>query len=110
MPLKDFRSVHLPYCLLQQPDGRHVVLNREYKPIGFKTKEFLNYEDFPVLVKFKGLTKKVAAKLSWEGSEDVARIFLYDDGSIPTDSVANMSAYLSKLSLLAKLDIVEDEQ
>ena len=37
MPLGDFRSVFMPYCLRKQKDGRYVVLNREYKPVGFFT-------------------------------------------------------------------------
>ena len=64
MPLHDFRSVNLPYCLKKQPDGKYVVLNREYKPIGFKTKDWVGYEQYPVAVKIKGLTAKVAAKIS----------------------------------------------
>jgi hypothetical protein len=38
MPLGDFRSIYLPYCLDKQADGSWLVLNREYKPVGFNTK------------------------------------------------------------------------
>ena len=86
-----------------------MVLNREYKPIGFRIAERINYEDYPILVEFKGLTKNVIAQLSCDGSEITSQIFLYNDGSVPTDSATNMSSYLKKLGLLAKLDIVEDE-
>jgi len=80
MPLHDFRSVHLPYCLQKQ--GRYVVLNREYAPRGFRTKSF-DYENYPIAVRFKGLTKKVAAAISLKGSDDLDTINLYDDGFHP---------------------------
>jgi hypothetical protein len=38
IPLGDVRSVHLAYCIKKQDDGTYVVLNREYKPLGLKTK------------------------------------------------------------------------
>ncbi len=54
MPSHDFRCVHLPYCIKRLPDGRHVVLNRDYKPLGFKTREHVEYESYPIAVKLKG--------------------------------------------------------
>jgi hypothetical protein len=108
MPLKDFRSVHLPYCLTRQKDGRYVVLNREYKPLGFQTKDFVKYEEYPVAVKIKGLTPVRAAKISYKGSLDLDNIFLYNDGCIPTRSTAFMKAYLDRLAILAKLNFEWD--
>ena len=106
MPIAhEARAIHLPYCIQRLEDGRYVVLNRNYKPVGFTTSEHLNYEDFPVAVKFKGLTAKTAAKLSYKGSEELDCIYLYNDGTVPTASAANMTAYLNRLGLLAKLKI-----
>lgn len=105
MPLGDFRSVFLPYCLEKQPDGRYAVLNREYKPVGFYKKDFVRYAEHPVLVKLRGITKKKAALLSHDNDPDVGKIYLYDDGCVPTHSKANMKAYLAKLEILAKLKI-----
>jgi hypothetical protein len=68
------------------PDERYVVLKQEYKPPGFKTMALVNYEEHPVAAKFKGLTPKIAAKISSQGSEDFDSIFLYNDGCIPTRS------------------------
>lgn len=103
MPLNDFRSVFLPYCFEKQRDGRYAVLNREYKPVGFWTKEHVNYDDHPVLVKLKGITPALASQISYNGSKDLRRIFLYDDTSNPVRSRANMQAYLAKIERLAKL-------
>lgn len=104
MPLHDFRSIYLPYCLKKQEDGKYAVLNREYKPVGFNTKEFIKYEEFPVTTAFK-ITKAKARKLSYEGSEDTDCIYLYNDGCVPTQNKKNMSSYLEKIELLAKLDV-----
>lgn len=105
MPLGDFRSVFLPYCLEKQADGRYAVLNREYKPVGFYTKDYVTYDKHPVLVKLKGITKKKASALSAKGESDVDCIYLYGDSCVPTHSKANMKAYLSKLEILAKLKV-----
>jgi len=105
MALLDFRAVYLPYCLQLQEDGRYAVLNREYKPVGFYTTQFIRYSDYPVTVRLKGLGPATAAKLSVEGSDDPTLIYLYDDRTNPVLSEANMEAYFTKLSVLAKLRI-----
>ena len=61
MPLGDFRAVFLPDCLQKQEDGHYAVLNREYKPVGFYTRNWVKYEKHPVLVKLKDVTKAKAA-------------------------------------------------
>lgn len=103
----DPRAIFLPYCIQRQPDGRYVVLNRNYKPLGFRTADFLEYEQYPIAVKFKGLTPKKAASLSARGSENLEAITLYNDSCIPTASAANMKAYLSRLEILAKLKFAD---
>ena len=108
MPLHDFRSVHLPYCLEKQEDGSYVVLNREYAPIGFTQRK--NYNQLPIFVKIKNLTPKLAEKLSYKKSNDTSNIYLYNDGSIPTSSKENMQSYLDKLALLAELQFHTEDQ
>lgn len=99
----DFRAIYFPYCLQKQKDGSWVILNREYKPVGFNTSEFITYEEFPVAVKLEGLTPKKANKLAYSGEMEGDRIYLYNDGCVPTRSKKNMDAYLEKLAILAKL-------
>lgn len=108
MPLNDVRSVFLPYVVERQPDGRYAILNREYKPVGFWTRSYVRYDDFPVLVKLKGLTPARAAKISYEGSTDTDRMYLYYDDCVPTASAAHMTAYLKRLAVLAALQIDGD--
>jgi hypothetical protein len=105
MPLGDVRSVVLPYVLQRQSDGRYIVLNREYKPVGFWTRANIVYEDHPVLLKLPGLKVAVAKKLSWNADSNVEEIFLYSDSCVPTSSTANMNAYLERLARLAKLKV-----
>lgn len=104
--LKDeLRHTHFLYCLDRQEDGSYVLLNRNYKPLGFMTDEYVQYEEHPVGVKLKGLGPKSAAKISYSGDESLERIYLYNDGCIPTHSPANMKAYLSRLGIVMKLGI-----
>jgi hypothetical protein len=105
VPLGDVRSVFMPYCVVKQPDGKYAILNREYKPVGFFTKKFIKYEEYPVTVTLKGLGPATARKLSWSSDDNLDRIYLYNDGCVPTQSDKNMKEYLAKLEILAKLQI-----
>lgn len=105
MPLGDFRSAYLPYCLKRLKDGRYVVLNREYKPLGFITLEHIEYEQYPIASNILGIGESTAAKLSWKNDPNLDVIFLYNDGCVPTESEANMKSYLEKIKILAKLKL-----
>jgi hypothetical protein len=102
MPSGDFRAIFLPYCIQRQPDGTYTVLNRDYKPLGFKTDAHIKYENYPICVKIKDLTAVRAGKLSFNGSKDLDRIYLYNGATVPIHSRKNMDAYLAKLAVLAK--------
>lgn len=101
--LGELRHTHFPYCLQQQEDGRWVVLNRNYKPIGFVSTDYIRYEEYPVGATLKKLSAKTMLALSHDPSFNEGRIYLYDDSCIPTRSAANMRAYLEKLVILMKL-------
>ena len=101
--LADFRAVCLPYCLVKQQDEYYVVLNREYKPLGFYTKEFIKYEQYPISIHISGLTSEVAKKVSWDKSGNLDNIYLYNDEFNPIRNKKNMDAYLKKLEILAHL-------
>ncbi len=103
--MNDFRATFLPYCIKKQIDGRYAILNRRYKPIGFNTTSHINYGDYPILVNIEGLTSAIIKKLSWEGSEDTECIYLYNDGTNPIVNTENMTSYMKRLAILAKLTI-----
>src|SRR3989338_2611569 len=76
----DFRAVCFPYCIQKQSDGSWVVLNRQYKPVGFNTSEYIEYEKFPVSAKLQGIGSAISKKLSYSGDASGDRIYLYNDG------------------------------
>lgn len=100
--VSEFRQLFLIYCLDLQPDGSYVALNRRYKPVGLASTEWVDYEAFPVRFKFKrALSAKQIAALSCKGDAAPERIYLYNDGCIPTSSDAAWNAYSQRLQRLA---------
>lgn len=97
----ELRQTHFPYCLEQQDSGEWVVLNRRYKPLGFAVGGYVHYDEYPIGMTLK-LTVDVKRKLSHDSSFNEKKIYLYDDGCIPTRSAAHMRAYLEKLTILMK--------
>jgi hypothetical protein len=102
----------LPYCIKKLADGGWVALNRHYKPCGFITREWVEYEAHPIAFRFKrALTRQTIAAISWNGEvsegsgEDF--IFLYSDACRPLRSAANMNAYLGRLKRLMSLQLQE---
>ena len=100
MPKEDVRRIYMPYCLQKVEDGRYVILNRIYKPLGIASRAWVEYGPHAVPLK---LTPAKARKLSHEGSENLDAIFLYKDGSIPGSSASATAAYMKRLEALASL-------
>ncbi|MBS1170586.1 MAG: hypothetical protein H6R01_1504 [Burkholderiaceae bacterium] len=103
--MNDFRRVFLPYCLQRLSDGRYIVLNRLYKPLGIQSSEWIEYDSHPTATHIDGLTAAKIKRLSHRGSDDAGTIHLYGDGSIPTDSKAHWDSYSQRLKLLAELGV-----
>lgn len=100
-----FSAVYFPYCIEKQDDGTWVVLNRQYKPVGFNTSDYVKYEDYPVSAKLSGIGPVTCKKIAYDGKDQGNRIYLYNDGTNPLTSKGDMDAYLEKLEILAKLSI-----
>ncbi|MCK5770916.1 hypothetical protein [Algiphilus sp.] len=100
--MAELRQTHFPYCLLREPDGTYVVVNRRYKPIGFCTDEWIDYGAHPVRTTRK-LSRAAAAKLDCDGRTGGDRIYLYNDGCIPTSSAQHMQSYLERLAVLMRV-------
>ena len=98
----ELRITHLPYCVRRLNDGKYILLNRNYKPLGIQTNEWVIYEDHPSRVALK-ITPSIAKKISWDNNENIDTIFLYNDGCTPTSSDSNMNSYLKRLGFLAGL-------
>ncbi len=106
----EFRRIWLPYVIkkMADPVGGWIVLNRGYKPVGYPTEGWVDYEDVPKSVRIKQVTLPQQKKLfhgSGLGSfrpDDM--IFLYHDRCIPSSSICNWKAYQERLFLLSRLD------
>jgi hypothetical protein len=90
---------------VRKSDDRYVVLNREYKPLGFKVTDFINHDELPVSTRYTGITPALAAALSWNGSPDLDQILLYNDATRPTIGAKEMGAYLERLAKLARVKV-----
>lgn len=98
----EFRQVFLPYCLERLADGSYIVLNRLYKPLGVAGTSWVDYESAPGRFKFKrALSAAQIGALAHDGDTSAERIYLYNDGSVPTDSAAAWAAYSARLQRLA---------
>jgi hypothetical protein len=105
--MKKLFRYEMPYCIERNKEGNYVVLNRDYKPLGFNVREWSKYSEYPILHKLKGLTPEIAAQISHERKPDNTYIYLYDDGTVPTDSEENMKNYMERLELLMQLFVEE---
>ena len=94
-----------PYCLQRRgADGAYVALNRKYKPLGFMTNDWVQYEAHPIGFRFARLPPATIKALSWNRSEEPGAIFLYSDARAPFHhSKADTVAYLERLERLGKL-------
>ena len=101
------RAVYFPYCIEKQKDGSWVILNRNYKPVGFNTSDFVKYEEHPVSMKINGLGPATLKKLSCKEGEPGDRVYLYNDSCVPTYDAKSMSDYLKKLEILLGLKTSE---
>lgn len=92
---------HAPYCVKNLGDGRVILLNRKYKPLGVTSVDWIEYESHPTAVRAQ-LTPGAAKKISWAGKTPDANgfVWLYDDGCSPWQSADAMQAYLDRLAVL----------
>jgi hypothetical protein len=97
--------IALPYCVQRQADGSYILLNRNYKPLGFANREHVRYEDYPIRFRFRRLLSKTKNKIH-EGT-DHEQIYLYSDGTRPWSSKKNMKEYLQRLESLMSLLVEE---
>lgn len=103
----EFRSIWLPYCLtkVQDEHGGWIPLNRNYKPLGNSSHDWVDYSSVPPSARIQKLGQKTAIALSWDGTgiKEGETVFLYNDGSVPTRSSSNWKSYSEKLERLAAL-------
>ncbi|NMG64909.1 hypothetical protein GPA19_08115 [Azoarcus indigens] len=94
--------VFMPYCLRRISDGRYIVLNRDYKPLGIPSCDNVDLASHPTVHAIK-ITPAVARKLSWEGKDDLDCIYLHGGGSTPKGEA--LKAYSERLAVLMAIHI-----
>jgi hypothetical protein len=95
------RRVYWPYCIEQLEAGRYVLLNRRYKPLGIASRTYIR--DYSPWSFRLSITAADAQQMSWDGSDDVSRVYFYNDGTIPTDGRQKLEAYEARLTRLASI-------
>lgn len=85
----------LPYGAVSTTGDAHLLVNRNYKPLGSPSTDFAQYEAFPHLHLM--LDGTVRPTFAAPGS---SQPFLYNDGCLPWRSRENARAYLARLRAL----------
>lgn len=109
--LTDFFRINMPYGIKKNDKGEWMAFNREYKPLGFKTTEQVRDQDYPIHVKYKGLSDALLLKIAHTDGQSVTRaidgsierIFLYNDRTNPTNDPSFWPDYFDKLEVLSTL-------
>lgn len=97
------KYIFMPYCIKKMEEDSWVFLNRNYKPVGLRTDEFVDYRRHAINVR---LTFSTLQKLSFRDlnkDENIHTVVLFNDGCTPYTSKKSMESYLKKLAVIAKL-------
>lgn len=93
---------HFPYCIQHLGGGRYIILNRNYKPLGQTSFEYVDYNKDPSVMYLK-ITKKKAEKLSYNGKIESDTIWLYENTYNTLRTPQEFNKYVTRLKLLATL-------
>lgn len=106
MPIGKVAHTHFPYCLQKTRDGKWLVLNRNYKPVGTTSKEHVDYDAHADRLNIDNGTiaalRKLAVLNIADGADDPGLFYFYRDDSMPTESASNWNRYAKILELLAR--------
>lgn len=111
MALGDFFRINMPYGMEKNDKNEWFVFNPEYKPLGFNTNEHLEYENYPVFVKYKGLTEKKLQKLACledgyirrNEKGEIYMVWFYSDATNPKDTPKYWNDYFDRIKILSTL-------
>jgi hypothetical protein len=93
-----------PYCLEQRTDGKYILLNRDYKPVGFIAEdEWADYEIWPIAFQLN-ISPEQAAAMSHNGDDYTGRIYFYNDGCKPWERPEHDKAYRRRLAMFFLLE------
>lgn len=98
------RRVFMPYCLKRLADGRYILLNRLYAPIGTMLRDQMDFTSHPGALHIHDMTPAKAKSMSHDGNENMNEIYLFADIHLPTNSSKDWNAYSERLRLLMDLE------
>jgi hypothetical protein len=123
MALTNFLTINMPYGMVRDNNGKWMVFNREYKPIGFNSHDDIPnlYPEhggdtsklpLPVYTSYIGLTDRIITEIAISISKDeqgkICRFYLYNDKTSPIKQSKvdkeYWEPYFEKLKKLAKLE------
>ena len=93
MALTDFFRINFPYGIQLNDDQNWTAFNREYRPIGFFTRDNIDIKNLPLSVEYEGVTDKFLLSLAEDDELSVhkdkdgkiIRVFFYNDGTNPAN-------------------------
>jgi hypothetical protein len=105
MPLGRVAQTHFPYCIQKTKDGKWLVLNRLYKPLGTTSNEWVDYDNHPDRLAINSRSIAALRKLAVYDIPDVPNdpglFFFYSDSTMPTESEGDWAKYAKIMRLLA---------
>ncbi|MEY8722015.1 hypothetical protein AALN73_12710 [Bacteroides stercorirosoris] len=109
----DFFRMNLPYGMQKNEKGEWMFFNRQYKPLGCATTDFIADKDLVNFYsKYPKMDNAFLESLAEFGSVDkneageITRIWFYSDATVPSLEKLDESRwnhYIGKLKLLASL-------
>ncbi len=98
MPLRSFREIFLPYCVIRESDGTWSVLNREYVALGENERK--SHKGPTRTYSLKGLGPAALKKIAFCSRPEENTFWLYDESCFPESSAENWNAYSKRLKAL----------
>lgn len=109
----DFFRMNLPYGMQKNEKGEWMFFNRNYKPLGCATRDFIEdkdlvdfYAEYPIMDEAFLLLLGENGSVRKDEKGDIWRVWFYNDASVPSLEKLDeekWNNYISKIKLLASL-------
>lgn len=95
----------IPYCIQRKQGNLYRVQDRNYQTIGLPWLTDPESDNSETCFKIKGLTPKLAVKMSWEGCSDTSLIYFHNGRFHEFKTKKFKREYAGRLDILRSLDI-----
>jgi hypothetical protein len=97
-------KTHFPYCIQRIAEKTYIVLNRNYKPIGYPGLDWVDYKTHPAKV-ILNITPRIAQKLSVHKDDSIDCVYLFTNTPTTFSDKKLLKEYFDRLVSLSKLTI-----